>query len=407
MLDRDACGPCRRRCRATAARCPASTDTRAVTDAGQHGLAVGGILLVEPLERRAPTRRGRCTPSAASVSRAATASCTSEPVAMRITSGVPFGASASTYAPLAARSAEANVSPDASPSPRSNTGMFWRVRAMPAGPAWRRSISSHDDGGLVRVAGAHDREVRDGAQRRELLDRLVGRAVLAERDGVVRPDEDARDVHQRGQADRGPHVVAEDQERAAERAGGAVQHDAVDDRAHRVLADAEVQHAAVRVARPLVRGPLGRDEGLRVLDRGEVRLGEVGGAAPQLGELGGERVDHRAGRGAGRDVLARLEHGQRGRRCRRAARAPARGRSSALRSGLAAAQASNALLPLGVRGRAALAEARACARGRRRRRRRSRRGRSRAPSSSRRARRRRARSRGSCRCSACRARASR
>ena len=54
-----------------------------------------------------------------------------------------------------------------------------------------------DDGRLVRVAGANDREVRDGAQGGELLDRLVGRAVLAERDGVVRPDEDRRDVHQR------------------------------------------------------------------------------------------------------------------------------------------------------------------------------------------------------------------
>ena len=172
---------------------------------------------------------------------------------MRITSGVPLGASASTYAPLAALSADANTSPDASPSPRANTGMFWRVSARPAGPPWRRSSSSQTHGGLVRVGGAHDREVRDGAERRELLDRLVRRAVLAEGDGVVRPDEDRRDVHQRGEAHRGAHVVAEDQERAAERAGRAVQDDAVDDRAHRVLADAEVQHAAVRVARPLVR----------------------------------------------------------------------------------------------------------------------------------------------------------
>ena len=73
-------------------------------------------------------------PSAASVSRAATASCTSEPVAMRMTSGVPFGASASTYAPFAAfvgRGEACRRMP--SPSPRSNTGMFWRVSAMPDG----------------------------------------------------------------------------------------------------------------------------------------------------------------------------------------------------------------------------------------------------------------------------------
>ena len=55
-------------------------------------------------------------------------------------------------------------------------------------------------------------------------------------------------LHQRGQPHRPAHVVAEHQERAAVRAGGAVQRDPVEDRAHRVLADAEVQGAAVRVA---------------------------------------------------------------------------------------------------------------------------------------------------------------
>ena len=140
----------------------------------------------------------------------------------------------------------------------------------------------------------------------------MGRTVLAERDGVVRPDVDRRDVHQRRDAHRRAHVVAEDEERAAEGPSRAVQDDAVDDRAHRVLADAEVQHPAVRVAGPLVSGPLGGDERLRALDGRQVRLGEVGGTAPQLGKLGGEGVDDGAGCGAGRDLLARLERRQRG-----------------------------------------------------------------------------------------------
>ena len=75
-------------------------------------------------------------------------------------------------------------------------------------------------GGLVRVARPHHRQVRDGPQRREVLDGLMGRTVLAEPDRVVGPDVDGVDVHQRGQSHRGAHVVGELQERAAERRVG-------------------------------------------------------------------------------------------------------------------------------------------------------------------------------------------
>ena len=57
--------------------------------------------------------------------------------------------------------------------------------------------------------------------------------------------------------------------------------------------------------------PLGRDERRGALDGSEVGLGEVGGAAPQLGEFSGERVDHLAGCRTRGDVLAGLERGQR------------------------------------------------------------------------------------------------
>ena len=178
---------------------------------------------------------------------------------------------------------------------------------MPAGPSRRLRISCQAYATSLASAGRTTVEPGDGAERRELLDRLVRRAVLAERDGVVRPDEDRRHLHERRETHRRAHVVAEDEERAAERARLAVQHDAVHDRGHRVLADAEVQHAAVGVARRLVGGPLGGDERGGVVDRREVRLGEVGRAAPELGEHAGEGVDDLAGCGAGRDLGAALE----------------------------------------------------------------------------------------------------
>ena len=103
-------------------------------------------------------------PSAASVSRAATASCTSEPVPMRITSGVPFGASARTYAPLAALSAEANTSPDAvALAAREHRDVLAGQREA-GGAGVAAEQLEPDDGGLVRVRRAHHREVRDGAQ---------------------------------------------------------------------------------------------------------------------------------------------------------------------------------------------------------------------------------------------------
>jgi hypothetical protein len=52
-------------------------------------------------------------------------------------------------------------------------------------------------GGLDRIARAIHREVRDSAQASELLDRLVGWAVFAEADRIMRHDEDRSDPHER------------------------------------------------------------------------------------------------------------------------------------------------------------------------------------------------------------------
>ncbi len=115
---------------------PASIETRALTAFGRTDSRYSALCSSNHSRLGADTTRA-LTPSAFNCSRASTAICSSEPVAMKITSGEPFGASARTYAPLATCLAAAKVSPLATSSPRSNTGMFCRVRAMPAGPLRR------------------------------------------------------------------------------------------------------------------------------------------------------------------------------------------------------------------------------------------------------------------------------
>ena len=96
------------------------------------------------------------------------------------------------------------------------------MRTSPAGRSVCSRIGLPAGGRLVGVGRADDVEARDRAQRGEVLDRLVGRAVLAEADGVVGPHVGDRQAHQRGQPHRAAHVVGEREERAAEDAGAAV-----------------------------------------------------------------------------------------------------------------------------------------------------------------------------------------
>lgn len=167
------------------------------------------------------------------------------------------------------------------------------------------------DGRLVGVGGPYDVEAGDRAEGGELLDGLVGGAVLAQTDGVMGPDVGDRELHQGGEPDGRAHVVAEDQERTAVGAGEALQGDAVEDRAHGVLTDAEVERAAVGVAGELAGLLALRHEGRLALHGGVVAPREVGRAAPQLGQHGGQRGEHVAGRLAGGDALGvRAEDGQ-------------------------------------------------------------------------------------------------
>ena len=135
-------------------------------------------------------------------------------------------------------------------------------------------------GRLVRVARPDEPQVRDRAQRGVVLDRLVGRAVLAEADRIVGPDVDDVEPGERRQPDGAAHVVAEGQERRAVRDEPAVMGDAVGGAAHAVLADAEAQVPARFVGASKFGSPLTsvRLDSDRSADSAE-QLGQPGASA--------------------------------------------------------------------------------------------------------------------------------
>ena len=146
----------------------------------QHGMLTTRALM--------PSRRARLGRRARGA--------TSEPVASRITSGLPSAASASTYAPFATPAAGANTE-------RSSVGRVCRDRISADGSCVQaaakiRQVSTTS----FASAGPEHEEPGHRAQRRELLDRLVRRAVLADADRVVREDVHDGDLHQRREADR-------------------------------------------------------------------------------------------------------------------------------------------------------------------------------------------------------------
>ena len=153
-------------------------------------------------------------------------------------------------------------------------------------------------GGLPGVGGAHHPEVGDGPQGGEVLDGLMGGAVLAQQHRVVGEHEDARRLHERRQAQRRAQVVAEHQEGGAVGAQAPVDRQPVDHGPH-----GELPHPEAEVAPR--RG--GRLEVGRPGDQRVVGGGQVGRAADEAGQPGGQGVDHLAGGGAGGDRLAHLE----------------------------------------------------------------------------------------------------
>ena len=152
------------------------------------------------------------------------------------------------------------------------------------------AVADGDIPSLQRLDGigrAQDSQVRDGAQAGQMLDRLVGRAVFAQTDAVMRHDIDRAHTHQRRQADRIAGIVREHQERAAIGDEAAMQVDAVHRGGH-----AEFAHAVADVAAGGLAGVLA----VHRLDARQVRAGQVGRSADHLGQGRRQRLKrHLAG----------------------------------------------------------------------------------------------------------------
>ena len=109
----------------------------------------------------------------------------------------------------------------ATPRERRTARRCWRESASAVGVSVARAAKRQASAVSLKPAGRTT--LRFGVARSvgELLDRLVGRAVLAHADRVVGEHEGRRDAHDRGEPERRLHVVAEDEEAGAERAEAA------------------------------------------------------------------------------------------------------------------------------------------------------------------------------------------
>ena len=126
---------------------------------------------------------------------------------------------------------------------------------------------------LNRIGRAPGIQIRRTAQTGHLLDRLVGRAILAQTDGVMGKHIQHTLTHQRRHTHRITGVLHEDQEGRTVGDEAAVQRHAVHDRAH-----AEFTYAVVHVVTRGIR----RLNALAAGPQGQVGPGQIGRAAKQL-----------------------------------------------------------------------------------------------------------------------------
>ena len=127
------------------------------------------------------------------------------------------------------------------------------------------------------------------------------RAILTKADRIVSEYVYHLPFHERGEAYRRTHVVGEYQEGRTVGNAPAVQRDAVQDAAHSVLADPEMEVRA---------NSRRRGEERRGLDGCQVRAGEVARATHELRQFRGDRVQHNTRGGPARHIaVGRVEHG--------------------------------------------------------------------------------------------------
>ena len=156
---------------------------------------------------------------------------------------------------------------------------------------------------LVGVARPDRNQPGHRAHVRELLDGLMSRAILTDSNRVVSEDVNHRNLHQGAQAERSPHVVDEDEESGAERTHFHQAH-SVQDRAHGVLPDSEMEIAPGVI---LGRKVAGACEGKPGLRGGR----QIGGPADQPRNVLGHCVQHRRrGLACGQALRVRGEFGE-------------------------------------------------------------------------------------------------
>ena len=117
--------------------------------------------------------------------------------------------------------------------------------------------------------------------------------ILAQPDAVMRQHMDGPGAHQRGQTQRGPQVIGEDQKSAGIGDDAAMQRHAVHRGCHAMLA-----HAPMDIAP----GIIARTHGRNALHIGVVRAGEVGRTADHLGHRGHQRGQRLLAGDAGADL---------------------------------------------------------------------------------------------------------
>src|SRR2546430_3221935 len=107
---------------------------------------------------------------------------------------------------------------------------------------------------FVSGAWSYDENIGHGAQRRELFDGLVRRAVFTNADGVMCEDIDNGNFHKAGETHGRLHVVAEIEKCPTEGAQAAETH-AAHRRAHGMFTHAVVDVAAAVLAGEKFTGP--------------------------------------------------------------------------------------------------------------------------------------------------------